>query len=83
MLFTLGLIRCVAVNPEGTWVAIGYSSGIISVLDTRTGQLLASWKGHEGEVLQVCIYHSFKDIMNSWSDVQGTHSNTRIVSFTW
>ncbi len=53
IMFILGLIRCIALNPEGTWVAIGYSSGIISILDTRTGQLLASWKGHEGEVLQV------------------------------
>ena len=49
-----GLMRCVTASPDGNWVAVGYSSGIISVVDTRTGLLLASWKGHEGELLQVC-----------------------------
>ncbi len=48
-----GLIRCVTPSPDGSWVAAGYSSGVISILDTRTGLLLASWKGHENEVLQV------------------------------
>jgi WD40 repeat protein len=48
-----GLIRCVTVSPNSNWVAIGYSSGIISILDVRTGLLLGTWKGHEGEILQV------------------------------
>ena len=48
-----GMIRCSTVSPDGQWVAVGYSSGIVSVLDVRTGILMASWKAHEGEVLQV------------------------------
>ncbi|XP_066246518.1 WD repeat-containing protein 81 [Euwallacea similis] len=48
-----GLIRCLAIAPNGTWVAAGQSSGSITVLDTRTGLVMASWRAHEGEVLQL------------------------------
>lgn len=41
------------VSPNGIYVAVGFSSGVISILDVRTGVLLASWKAHEGEILQV------------------------------
>ncbi|GLG94157.1 Neurobeachin [Gryllus bimaculatus] len=45
-----GLIRCIAVGPEGHWVAVGQSSGTLTILDIRTGLIMSSWKGHEGEV---------------------------------
>lgn len=48
-----GLIRCIAVGPEGSWVAVGQSSGTLTILDIRTGLIMSSWKGHEGEVLQL------------------------------
>ncbi|CAG9767150.1 unnamed protein product [Ceutorhynchus assimilis] len=48
-----GLIRCLAINPSGNWVAAGQSSGSITVLDTRTGLVINSWRAHEGEVLQL------------------------------
>nr|CAD7199262.1 unnamed protein product [Timema douglasi] len=48
-----GYIRCVTVGPSGHWVAVGQSSGCLTILDIRTGMILASWKGHEGEVLQL------------------------------
>jgi WD repeat-containing protein 81 len=41
------------VGPSGHWVAVGQSSGCLTILDIRTGMILASWKGHEGEVLQL------------------------------
>ena len=56
--FFTGLIRCLTVSPDSRWIAVGYSSGVISTLDVRTGLLMASWKGHEGEVLQVHIVHN-------------------------
>jgi WD repeat-containing protein 81 len=34
-------------------VAVGQASGLLSLLDIRTGMILSSWKGHEGEVLQL------------------------------
>ncbi|KZS10887.1 Uncharacterized protein APZ42_024536 [Daphnia magna] len=57
-----GLVRCLATGSNGYWVAAGHSSGILSLMDTRTGMLLASWKGHEGEVLQV----------NGWTSPNGS-----------
>lgn len=45
-----GLIRCIAVSPSGNWVALGQASGFLTILDTRTGLIVASWKGHECEV---------------------------------
>ncbi|XP_019760850.2 WD repeat-containing protein 81 isoform X2 [Dendroctonus ponderosae] len=48
-----GLIRCLAIGPSGSWVAAGQSSGSITVLDTRTGLVISSWRAHEGEVLQI------------------------------
>ena len=37
------------------WFAVGYSTGVVSMIDARTGMLMASWKAHEGEILQVCV----------------------------
>ncbi|XP_022916649.1 WD repeat-containing protein 81 isoform X2 [Onthophagus taurus] len=47
------LIRCIAVSKSGLWFAAGQSSGHITVLDSRTGQILATWRAHESEVLQL------------------------------
>lgn len=48
-----GLIRCIAVAPSGYWVALGQASGFLTILDTRTGLIIASWKGHECEVSMI------------------------------
>ena len=48
-----GLIRSIAVSPDGSWVAVGFSSGIISLLDLNTGVMLGTWKAHDSEILQV------------------------------
>lgn len=45
-----------AVAPSGTWLATGQSSGYITVLDIRTGQIVSMWRAHEGEVLQMVTY---------------------------
>ncbi|XP_049766258.1 WD repeat-containing protein 81 [Schistocerca cancellata] len=74
-----GLIRCIAVGPEGTWVAVGQSSGFLSMLDIRTGGLLASWKGHDSEILQLISANGGNSIVSSsldqavsvWSAVDG------------
>lgn len=46
-----GLVRCIDSSGDGHLVAVAHSSGVISVLDIRTGHLLSTWKPHEGEVL--------------------------------
>ncbi|CAH1791760.1 unnamed protein product [Owenia fusiformis] len=69
-----GLIRCVTVSPDSNIIAVGYSSGIISMLDARTGELLRTWKGHEGEILQIKAFNnnlfvtsSFDQAMSLWN----------------
>jgi len=42
-----------AVSPDSQWVAVGFSSGIMSLLNLKTGIMLGTWKGHEGEIIQV------------------------------
>ncbi|XP_022246523.1 WD repeat-containing protein 81-like isoform X1 [Limulus polyphemus] len=53
-----GVIRTMAVSPNGNWLAVGHSSGVLSVLDVRTGMLFGSWVAHENEVLQVKAFNS-------------------------
>ncbi len=48
-----GLVRCMAVSPDGNTLGVGLSSGVLSMVDIRTGLLLGGWRAHEGEVLQV------------------------------
>ncbi|XP_053982258.1 WD repeat-containing protein 81 isoform X2 [Hylaeus volcanicus] len=57
-----GLIRCIAVAPSGYWVALGQASGFLTILDTRTGLIIASWKGHECEV---CIIFKLFTILKT------------------
>ncbi|GFO33505.1 WD repeat-containing protein 81 [Plakobranchus ocellatus] len=51
-----GLIRCVAVSPDNRWIAAGFSTGLIFVLDVNSGVLLHHWKAHDGEILQMRAY---------------------------
>lgn len=53
-----GLIRCVTISPNGYWLAVGHSSGIISVLDVRSGLLFETWMGHEGEILNLKAFNN-------------------------
>ncbi|XP_064623672.1 WD repeat-containing protein 81-like [Lineus longissimus] len=79
-----GLIRCVTVSPNSNWVAIGYSTGIISILDVRTGLLLGTWKGHEGEILQIKAYNSNSFITSSFDHTMslwGTDDGKIICNF--
>ncbi|KAJ6657222.1 hypothetical protein lerEdw1_002589 [Lerista edwardsae] len=48
-----GLIRCLAVSPSGRSVVVGFSSGFMVLLDTRTGLILRGWPAHEGDILQI------------------------------
>ncbi|XP_045187189.2 WD repeat-containing protein 81-like [Mercenaria mercenaria] len=79
-----GVIRCVTSSPDGTWVAVGFSSGVIAVLNLHTGILLGSWKAHDSEILQLRAFNktsflstAFDLNMKLWS-VEGT---TELYSF--
>ncbi|XP_043262168.1 WD repeat-containing protein 81 [Colletes gigas] len=73
-----GLIRCIAVAPSGYWVALGQASGFLTILDTRTGLIIASWKGHECEILQLeainettIVSSSLDETIAVWSALDG------------
>ncbi|CAB3366386.1 Hypothetical predicted protein [Cloeon dipterum] len=74
-----GLIRCISVCSNGHTIAVGQSSGHLSLLDIRTGMILASWKGHEGEVLQLATFpgstvvsSSLDQTVVAWSSENGS-----------
>ena len=46
-----GLIRSLGVSGDGHQLAVGHTSGYISLLDLRTGKLKTGLKAHDGEVL--------------------------------
>ncbi|XP_011502923.1 PREDICTED: WD repeat-containing protein 81 [Ceratosolen solmsi marchali] len=73
-----GLVRCIAVAPSGTWVALGQTSGLLTILDIRTGLIITSWKGHECEILQLealnettIISSSLDQTIAVWSAIDG------------
>ncbi|RUS29740.1 hypothetical protein BC938DRAFT_480298 [Jimgerdemannia flammicorona] len=51
-----GAIRILTVNPAETLVAVGFSTGAISLLESRTGTLVASWKGGDSEIMFMRFY---------------------------
>jgi len=46
-----GIIRSMAVSGDGNLLAVGHSSGFISLLDLRSGRLKTGFKAHDGEVI--------------------------------
>lgn len=74
----VGLVRCMAIGPSGFWAAVGQSSGFLTILDIRTGLIIASWKGHEGEVLQLVavndttlVSSSLDQTVSVWNAIDG------------
>ncbi|OBZ85141.1 WD repeat-containing protein 81, partial [Choanephora cucurbitarum] len=51
-----GAIRMIAVNVSETLVAVGFSTGTISLIETRTGTLVSSWKGGDTEIASLKFY---------------------------
>ncbi|KAI8885674.1 WD40 repeat-like protein [Backusella circina FSU 941] len=51
-----GVIRVIAVNQAETLVAVGFSTGAISLIESRTGTLVASWKGGDSEITLLKFY---------------------------
>lgn len=72
------MIRSICVSPNGYWIAVGQASGLLTVLDIRTGMVLSSWKGHEAEVLQlaavnenVLMSSSLDQSVSAWNSLDG------------
>ncbi|XP_031561035.1 WD repeat-containing protein 81-like isoform X2 [Actinia tenebrosa] len=48
-----GLVRDICCSPDGRWVALGFTSGLVSVLDVRGGLLRSQRRAHTSDVVQV------------------------------
>lgn len=48
-----GQIRCLTIIQSMNAIAVGTSTGQLTLFDTRTGIVLFSWKGHEAAVLKL------------------------------
>ncbi|CAL1537327.1 unnamed protein product [Lymnaea stagnalis] len=83
-----GLIRCLVVSPDSNWIAVGFSSGFIYILDTNSGILMHYWKAHDGEILQLKAYSksrllssAFDQMIKLWNVDTGQEvSQTKIQS---
>uniref|UniRef100_H3A697 WD repeat domain 81 n=1 Tax=Latimeria chalumnae TaxID=7897 RepID=H3A697_LATCH len=60
-----GLIRYLTVSPNGRCIAVGFSSGVIVLLDARTGLRMRGWQAHEGDILQLKAMESNAIISSS------------------
>ena len=49
----VGHIRSLCVTQDGTSMAVGFSSGFLSLVDLRGGILTRQWKAHEADIMQV------------------------------
>lgn len=59
-LSTTSLLNCdiksIGVSAENHTLAVGFSNGIISIIDSRTGNILSNWKAHENEISHFSYY---------------------------
>lgn len=74
-----GSVRCIAVSPSGSWIAVGLSSGQLTLFDGRTGTIISSWKATDGELLQLNAPNEEQIISSSldhnicvWSSLDGS-----------
>ena len=47
------MVRCMCVNNLGSWIAAGFSGGIVSVIDFHAGTMRGQTRVHDGEIIQV------------------------------
>ncbi|KAF9390624.1 hypothetical protein CPC16_004938 [Podila verticillata] len=49
-------IKAVTINPSETLIATGFSNGTVSLLESRTGTLVGSWRASDNEITQMKFY---------------------------
>ncbi|KAG0090334.1 hypothetical protein BGZ93_009359 [Podila epicladia] len=49
-------IKVVTTNPSETLIASGFSNGTVTLLESRTGTLVGSWRASDNEITQMKFY---------------------------
>ncbi|KAG0015463.1 WD repeat-containing protein 81 [Podila clonocystis] len=49
-------IKVVTINPSETLIATGFSNGTVTLLESRTGTLVGSWRASDNEITQMNFY---------------------------
>ena len=63
-LYARPMVRSVAVHPNGTLLAVGFSSGVLSLMDKRAGTVQQTFRAHsQGSVLDVHFVDSDPHLM--------------------
>ncbi|CAG8522522.1 4819_t:CDS:10 [Paraglomus occultum] len=52
----VGTIKVVCTNPAETLIAVGFSSGVVSLLESRTGMLVGSWKAGDTDIIHLRFF---------------------------
>ncbi len=61
-----GALRCLSAMWEDNGrVICGFSSGLLSMVDIRAGDVIATWKGHNDSVSQVGFFY-FSTVHVNW-----------------
>ena len=65
-----GSVRDVCCSPDGRWVAVGFSTGLVSVLDVRGGLLRSQRRAHMSDILQVGtqLRRRSADFQEAWAE---------------
>lgn len=60
-----GTVRDICCSPDGRWIALGFSSGLASVLDVRGGLLRSHRRAHTSEIYQVKAFSNTSFVTSS------------------
>lgn len=58
-------MRDICCSPDGRWIALGFSSGLTSVLDVRGGLLRSHRRAHTSEIYQVKAFSNTSFVTSS------------------
>lgn len=63
-----GEVRCVALSPDGRWVAAGIRYGTVQVWEASGGRLAATLKGHTGDAWAVAFTADGRTLVSGGGD---------------
>jgi general transcriptional corepressor TUP1 len=75
-------VRSVAVSPDGSLVAVGYSDNIVRLWDLHTRQLVECLVGHNDHILSVAFTPDGKGLVSGSADGTLKHWNLGLLLTT-